>query len=117
MSEIRITVEKTYSGYTDEHLDAWMHLPLTSKVITAPEFGAWLERRDERRDLKRLSQKNNDNQKCKLIISHHMEACENCGSVMPMMNEYYRAKLRGCPYCLSEFTNAGTTYLSEVDDE
>lgn len=55
--------------------------------------------------------------KCRLILRDHMETCENCGSVMPMMNEYYRTKLRGCPYCLSEFTNAGTTYLSEVDDE
>lgn len=55
--------------------------------------------------------------KCRLILRNHMETCENCDSVMPMMNEYYRAKLKGCPYCLSEFTNAGTTYLSEVDDE
>ena len=41
----------------------------------------------------------------KLIIKNHMETCEKCGSVMPMMNDYYRAKLRGCPYCLTEFTN------------
>ena len=41
----------------------------------------------------------------KLIIKNHMETCEQCGSVMPMMNDYYRAKLRGCPYCLTEFTN------------
>ena len=41
----------------------------------------------------------------KLIIKNHMETCEKCGSVMPMMNGYYRAKLRGCPYCLTEFTN------------
>ena len=43
--------------------------------------------------------------KGKLIIKNHMETCEQCGSVMPMMNDYYRAKLRGCPYCLTEFTN------------
>lgn len=56
------------------------------------------------------------NRKCRLILWHHMETCENCGSVMPMMNEYYRAKLKGCPYCLSEFVNAGTTYLKENED-
>lgn len=55
--------------------------------------------------------------KCKLLLMNHMETCENCGSVMPMMNEYYRAKLKGCPYCLSEFTNAGTTYLKEAENE
>ena len=55
--------------------------------------------------------------KCKLLLRNHMESCENCGSVMPMMNEYYRAKLKGCPYCLSEFTNAGTTYLKEDENE
>ena len=53
--------------------------------------------------------------KCKLLLRNHMESCENCGSVMPMMNEYYRAKLKGCPYCLSEFTNAGITYLKETE--
>ena len=43
--------------------------------------------------------------KGRLIIKNHMETCEKCGSVMPMMNDYYRAKLRGCPYCLTEFIN------------
>lgn len=32
----------------------------------------------------------------------HQYCCSECGNPMPTVNDYYRAKLIGCPYCLAD---------------
>lgn len=39
---------KIYNGYTDEELDEIIGQPENIKIITSDWFGAWLMRRDER---------------------------------------------------------------------
>lgn len=43
-------IEKMYGSYSDADLNDWERLPLNSRVLTSSAFGAWLLRRDERRD-------------------------------------------------------------------
>lgn len=32
----------------------------------------------------------------------HDYCCSECGCLMPNVNEYYRKKIIGCPYCLAD---------------
>lgn len=45
-----ITIEKMYGSYSDADLNDWERFPINAKVLTSSAFGAWLLRRDERRD-------------------------------------------------------------------
>lgn len=33
---------------------------------------------------------------------YHQYCCSECGLPMPPINDYYRAKIIGCPYCLAD---------------
>ena len=39
-----------YGSYSDADLNDWERLPMNASVLTSSAFGAWLLRRDERRD-------------------------------------------------------------------
>jgi len=43
-------IEKMYGSYSDADLNDWERLPMNASVLTSSAFGAWLLRRDERRD-------------------------------------------------------------------
>ena len=45
-----MTIEKMYGSYSDADLNDWERFPMNSRVLTSSAFGAWLLRRDERRD-------------------------------------------------------------------
>lgn len=48
----------------------------------------------------------------------HQYCCSECGNPMPTVNDYYRAKLIGCPYCLTDMReeekNERTTESKEI---
>ena len=44
------TNEKMYGSYSDADLNDWEKFPMNASVLTSSAFGAWLLRRDERRD-------------------------------------------------------------------
>ena len=48
---------KKYGNMTDADLDSWQMLPGVAPVLISKEFGAWLQRRDERRDQERINGK------------------------------------------------------------
>lgn len=33
---------------------------------------------------------------------YHQYCCSECGLPMPAVNDYYRTKIIGCPYCLAD---------------
>lgn len=33
---------------------------------------------------------------------YHQYCCSECGLPMPAVNDYYREKIIGCPYCLAD---------------
>ena len=41
----------------------------------------------------------------------HDYCCSECGCLMPSVNEYYRKKIIGCPYCLADMREV------KADDE
>lgn len=43
-------VDKMYGSYSDTDLNDWERFPMNANVLTSSAFGAWLLRRDERRD-------------------------------------------------------------------
>lgn len=43
-------IEKMYGSYSDADLNDWERFPMNASVLTSSAFGAWLLRRDERRD-------------------------------------------------------------------
>ena len=43
-------IEKMYGSYSDADLNDWEKFPMNASVLTSSAFGAWLLRRDERRD-------------------------------------------------------------------
>ena len=43
-------IEKKYGSYSDADLNDWERFPINASVLTSSAFGAWLLRRDERRD-------------------------------------------------------------------
>ena len=45
-----MTIEKMYGSYSDADLNDWERFPMNANVLTSSAFGAWLLRRDERRD-------------------------------------------------------------------
>lgn len=45
-----MTIEKMYGSYSDADLNDWEKFPMNANVLTSSAFGAWLLRRDERRD-------------------------------------------------------------------
>ena len=45
-----MTNEKMYGSYSDADLNDWEKFPINANVLTSSAFGAWLLRRDERRD-------------------------------------------------------------------
>lgn len=45
-----ISIEKMYGSYSDADLNDWERFPMNANVLTSSAFGAWLLRRDERRD-------------------------------------------------------------------
>lgn len=45
-----MTIDKMYGSYSDSDLNDWERFPIPSNVLTSSAFGAWLLRRDERRD-------------------------------------------------------------------
>ena len=48
--------DKKYGSYTDEDLNDWQILPAVAPILTSSQFGAWLMRRDKRRDKKKLEE-------------------------------------------------------------
>ena len=49
-------MDKKYGSYTDEDLNDWQSLPANSRVLTSSGFGAWLMRRDNRRDKRKFEE-------------------------------------------------------------
>lgn len=77
---------KTYGSYTDADLNDWERFPMNANVLTSSAFGAWLWRRDERRDAKVLESKLKQlkanieeyEADCSLRLDEDDETCKKC---------------------------------------
>lgn len=77
---------KRYGSYTDADLNDWERFPTNANVLTSSAFGAWLRRRDERRDAKVLESKLKQLREnieeyeadCSLRLDESDETCKKC---------------------------------------
>ena len=74
------------------------------------EYGNWLDVVDAS-DIERLPSVQPQPKRGKWIFNENMHdyCCSECGCLMPNVNEYYRKKIIGCPYCLAD--------MREVQDD
>ena len=69
--------DKMYGSYSDADLNDWERFPMNANVLTSSAFGAWLLRRDERRDKVFLRQ---EMSKCRydLSVDCNNKNCVSC---------------------------------------
>lgn len=98
---------KKYGDMTDADLDTWQMLPKVTPVLISRQMGAWLKRRDERRDEqekkigKWIPQKGGGFccSNCKSYSLHEIDGnyihvsartkyCHNCGAKMEAEDDY-----------------------------
>lgn len=61
-----------------------------------------LEMKIDKEELKQILLRGTKTGKWIFNKNMHDYCCSECGCLMPNVNEYYRKKIIGCPYCLAD---------------
>ena len=91
---------KKYGDMTDADLDTWQMLPGVAPILISRQMGAWLKRRDERRD----------EQERKTGQWRYMGGMLfNCSECRHTIDRYNMYESRFCPWCGAKMTRGEQT--------
>lgn len=86
---------KAYGSYSEDDLNDWEKLPEVLRVLTSSGMGAWLRRRDERRDAQELKTGRWD---CGDDMFEYA-ICSSCKHETGEAWEYAKRNFKYCPNC------------------